>query len=602
MSIRNQNWYNLQSTRRYPLDENSTGIDDANEFIRDDILVDCHIRFPNTYGTHVYIQGITVSAGLVTVVFGASETLGFNTGMPLAVVSLIQPVAAYTNYAVTGLVPGVSGWVVFGPGIETAFIGRYTTVKQTLISPRCARSYRPLPVPTLGKLGLQDSLQGVISVLGQLPVKVRYAADAGRIVKMQNGEKYTVRPSAGAIVIELDAAQITENYNPLALFVGPCGQRPESGTCPKTPIESINGIAPDCLGNIELVFENFDTAVPFSDCGGVDIVSANDLQEICDANKRKRPERYSDECCAASLEVGTEVALQSVPAAARVRGLIVKTTDTGELWKLEDDLVTWSATDAADYCSWPDPTTLIPDIIVDELPPEPAHPGVTIPTCVDFSACAGESMFTVRAGQFNVRAIAAPPPCPSCISAELDPETLNIGAGTLTTRPTYATTNAATLNLTTFNNTATDWALGKTITAEINISPTGIERNGGIVLNYRRYLNNLQLIQTTFVAVVLDATRGAVRVLRYTNNAVTVEATATMQIKTSAWCRLSATPVRNGNNIAINVYAEEITTGTADTATMVVQIAGESYGELLGAAGLMANQSFTHFNKFTITE
>jgi len=55
MAIRNQNWYNLQSTRRYPLDDISTGVDDAGAFIREDIIVDCHIRFPNTLGEYLYI-------------------------------------------------------------------------------------------------------------------------------------------------------------------------------------------------------------------------------------------------------------------------------------------------------------------------------------------------------------------------------------------------------------------------------------------------------------------------------------------------------------------------------------------------------------------
>jgi len=55
MPIRNANWYNLHSTRRYPLDDNATGTDDAGIRLADDILVDCHLRFPKIAGQYAYI-------------------------------------------------------------------------------------------------------------------------------------------------------------------------------------------------------------------------------------------------------------------------------------------------------------------------------------------------------------------------------------------------------------------------------------------------------------------------------------------------------------------------------------------------------------------
>jgi hypothetical protein len=603
MSIRNQNWYNLQSTRRYPLDENSTGLDDSNNFIRDDILVDCHIRFPSTYGKYVYVQGLTVSAGIVTVVFGVSATDGFVTGEPLAVVSIPKPVISNINYTVTALKPGVSGWVVFGPGVEDNFVGRYTSVQQTLVAPRCARSYRPLPVPTIGKIGLATALQGVVNLIGDLPVRVRYDATAGRVVNVVDGGKTTARDNVQALVIELDPAQITENYNPLQLFLGPCAQRPESGTCPKTPIESINGIAPDCNGNIEFVFENFHSAESFLDCGGVDIISGNDLKVICDASdetRKKRPKIYQDECCVAGYEVDTESELFTFPAEQRTAKMIIKTLNTGERWQLGDDLLTWTATSSSEFCSWPDPTTAIPDIVIDELASDPAYSSVTLPACVDFSNCDGATQFTTRVGTFSVVSQASPAACSSCVSSELDADSLNSSNNSLTTKSVYVTENTSALSIATFNNAATDWATGKTISAELKIATAGPERNGGVLLNYRRYLNEFGQTQTTFAAVVVDAARGQLRVLRYTNNSITVEGIAALTVKTGSWYRVSVTPVLDGTNVVLNVYAEEMTTTNKATATMVVQIDATMYGELTGYTGLFANRSYTYFNRFTI--
>lgn len=605
MSIRNQNWYNLQATRRYPLDENSTGLDDANNFIHDDILVDCHIRFPNTYGKHVYVQGLTVSAGLVTVVFGVSTQDGATAGTPLAAVTVVKPVTPNLNYAITPLQPGVSGWVVFGHGTDENFAGRYTTVQQTLVSPRCARSYKSLPVPTIGKLGLAASLQGVVKILGELPVKVRYDAAAGRAVRMLDGEKVVQHGDVKALVVELDTNEITDKYNPLQLFLGPCGQRPESGTCPRPPIESINGVAPDCDGNIEIVFDNFFGDRPFADCGGVDIISSNDLPVLCDAAdepQKKRPKKYDDECCVAGFEVATETDLVTFPVDQRTARMLVRTRDTGENWRLGEDLVTWTISVDEEYCSWPDPTQVIPDIIIDEVIPDPAYQIVSLPACVDFANCAGDTKFTARSGTFSVLPVAAPPACPSCIADELDPDEINATTNTLSNKNVYVAESTVEINLATFNNSATDWAINKTISTELRIATSGTERNGGLVLNYLRSLNEAQQIQTTFIAVVLDASRGQLRVLRYTNNFVTLEGVAAMTVRTGAWYRISATPVLDGSNVALNVYAEEMTTTNKTTASMSVQIEAGSYGPAIGAAGVVAARSYTYFNKFTIVE
>lgn len=610
MSIRNQNWYNLQSTRRYPLDENSTGLDDANAFIRDDILVDCHIRFPNTYGKYVYVQGLTVSAGIVTVVFGVSADRGFVVGEPMAYVSLPKPITPNINYSIVGLKPGVSGWVAFGRGVENNFVGRYTSVQQTLISPRCARAYKPLPVPTIGKLGLQEALQGIVSVLGQPPVRVRYVENAGDVVRVVDGQKVPYKENVPALVIELDQTQITNDYNPLQLFLGPCAQRPESGTCPKPPIENINGVEPDCNGNINIVFENFYSVQPFDDCGGVDIVSNSDLPIICDAfNPRKRRPSSQDNCCVAGFEVPTEADLSTFPEAQRTARMIVKTTDTGELWRLADDLVTWSITDSSDYCSWPDPADAIPDIIIDETTPDPEFPPVVLPACVDFVACGRAAAFTTRSGSFAEATALSPPACGSCAPSEIQPETINSG-NALTLKTVYVAQNTAAVNLATFNNSATDWAYNKTISVELRIGTGGVERNGGLVLNYQRLVataidlngNENQTVSTIFVAVVLDASRGQLRVLRYNNNSITVEGTATVPVKTGSWYRLSASPINNGGTVSLNVYVEEMTNTDKATASMIVQIDNGLYGPPMGAAGVIASRSYVWFNKFTIIE
>lgn len=294
MAVRNQNWYNLQSTRRYPLDDKSTGEDDAGATIRDDILVDCHIRFPEDLGNYLYIQGLTVSPTLVTVLFGVAESLTSSAATTIAAVTVVKPVDIGVNYAVQALQPGVSGWVAFGGGVDTPFSGRYSTPAQSFVNPRNARPYAPLPIPTIGRIGLDSALSGIVNIAADAPMVATYYDNY--TVPKYDPETDTVNSEPVKAVV-LSCVAPTAGFNPYTFFLGPCGQRPESGTCNKTPIETINGVEPDCeTGNINIFVAGGMSARPFIACGGIDITTPLSLAAACDdvppGSKQRR-----DICC-----------------------------------------------------------------------------------------------------------------------------------------------------------------------------------------------------------------------------------------------------------------------------------------------------------------
>ena len=529
MSTRNQNWYNLQSTRRYPLDEAGISVDDSGNFIADDILVDCHIKFPKTLGQCVYVQGITVSAGLVTVIFGVSGGLNDPTGHTVAYVSLPKPVTPYVNYAITSLVPGIAGWVAFGPGILNNFSGRYTRPLQSMLQARCARPYTPLPIPTIGKFSVGTSLVGVVNIAASTPVSATYET-----LEIDGSPRR-------AIVFRLDSQQITTVYNPLTEFLGPCGQRPESGTCAKTPIETINGIEPDCAGNINITFPGFN-ALPFAGCGGIDVLADVGLATVCASNKPKKPQEFSDACCNPNSPVFNGV---------------------------------------DEYC-WPDPTTAI-DLIVDETLAHPQYPCLTLPLCVDFSSCDESPYFEQRDGQFSIAKTMAPATC-------CDP-----GLTKLTNHNTYQSTGIGGLNISILRNCATDWAYGKTISAELKIGTTGATRNGGLLLNYVQAVVNNRLV-TTYIVVLLDVSHAKLRVLRYNGSSFVEEFTSNFNAQPNTWYRMSATPSLNGNAISLNFAVAELSGANPITGTAQIS----SVTTPTGLSGLFTNQSATFFNKFTV--
>jgi hypothetical protein len=568
MSIRNKNWYNLQSTRRYPLDESCTGLDDSGNFIRDDIVVDCNIQFPKTVGQYLYVQGLSVSAGIVTVVFGAANDINAPTGQTIAAVSLPKPVEPYLNYSVTGIVPGVSGWVVFGPGIENTFSGRYTYPTQSLLQPRNAKAYAPLPIPTIGKLNLATALQGVVSVTGATPVLATHETIS------YNGNEFT------AIVFRLDTSQITNTENPLSEFLGPCSQRPESGTCPKQPIESINGIEPDCAGNIDIMFDGFEPC-SFTAGGGIDVLTDVGLAAVCASNKPKKPQEFKDECCGVNGDLLIFNSLSAFPAtgnATKIYGAL----DTNQTynWTGSSYVSTGNVIDA--YCL-SDPTTQI-DVIIDETLESQNYPCLTLPLCHDFTHCDESPLFETQSGRFVVATTIAPPGCKG-------------GASTaLTQHNVYASAGIAGINICTLKNCATDWASGKTIVVEFKIDTAGVERNGGVVVNYRQERVNGRVV-TTYVAVLLDVNRARLRVLRYNGSQFVEEASVAYTAEPNKWYRMYVTPVLNGTGVSLSFAVANLAGAGFVGGTAVIA----NYGDPVGFAGLFAQRSYTYFNKFTVT-
>jgi hypothetical protein len=664
MSIRNQNWYNLQSTRGYPLDEGGTLVDAAGVFVRNDIIVDCYIRFPSTLGEQMYVQGITVSAGLVTVLLGVTD------GTTVAVVSEPKPVTPYINYAVTGLVPGVSGWIVFGPGIVENFSGRYTSVAQTAIQTRNARPYRALPIPTIGKLGLTTALDGVVNLTASTPVTAKY-------------ETITAAGATHrAIVLRLDKSQISTTYNPLIEFLGPCGQRPDSGTCPKTPIETINGITPDCAGNINIEFTGF-TAKNFTTCGGLDVLTTIGLADVCAANEPKKPQDFSDDCCNPNSPVFDGI---------------------------------------TEYC-WPDPSTNI-DLVVDQTTFNPDYSCLLLPLCLDFASCDPSPYFEIRNGVFVPTKTDAPPLC-ACDCFELYPDygwiaieadygfnswsqiqlldrltyhknhiadalhtqiipppdyegprsngqqkyrlrfqnqagdqgspwfysnTLrqipNTSPTAVTGNPlcgysalpgfsvceipanvvgftkdlevywgdigsvidetplskhyTYVTAGTGTKNIAVLRNCPTDWAVGKTVTTQLKIGTNGVERNGGLVLGYKQAPVNGVSVVTYFV-VLIDVSRAKLRVLRYNNSKFIEETSIAVKFTVKNWYTLTAATAYN----TLNPSQLNLTFTVTETKTSTQVVSGSTpiaaANYIDGFYGLFANRSYTFFNKFKVS-
>jgi len=270
MSNLQNNWLSAQSSRRYPLDDNATGTGDDGIRLKDDVIVDMHLRWPESKGAYAFVGGITVTANIVTVVILAATTPDAATGFtPLASITLKQPASEYAFYSLNPLTDGVGGFIAFGD-LREPFSIRFATPSQGLLSPKVARPYRVLPIPTLRKYNRVDGLAGIVKLLG------------GTDVQVTRQQRTVGGNTVEAIVLSLQ--QPTSTRNPLADYVGPCDHRPESNNCEKVGVQSVNGVQPDCNGNLSIDFRSL-IAANYTDCGtdaaGVTLEQTFGISDVC---------------------------------------------------------------------------------------------------------------------------------------------------------------------------------------------------------------------------------------------------------------------------------------------------------------------------------
>lgn len=233
------NWYNLAATRSYPLADSATGIDDNGVRMPNDILVDVHLRWPEDYGKFAYVAGLTVTDKLVTcVIAAASAEDNPDIVHTIATISLVQPVAAGVNHALVPAVEGAAGFIVFEDVSEPGAY-RFTSPRQSRLCPRVAATSIALPIPTLRKFGRADGLTGLVKLRADTNVRLE-----------RSTQIWLGQPRDGVEIHVVSPPNDTRFMSDLA---GPCGKRPESRTCAREPIETLNGLAPDCDGNIDLM-------------------------------------------------------------------------------------------------------------------------------------------------------------------------------------------------------------------------------------------------------------------------------------------------------------------------------------------------------------
>jgi hypothetical protein len=283
--------YDLNAQRCYPLDDAATAASDAGAKLPDAIVVDLALRWPEVLGAGATVVAVTVTPAVVSVLVAATDTAAIGTAAitaPLAAISLPQPVTPGRAYPLAPMAAGVGGWIVFGPGVaDEPYSGRFSGAAQGFLAAAAGRPYPGAAVASLAREAAATPLVGTVALAaeGDLAVAVETVTLPGDVLVPAAVFRLAGRPAATVPV----AAQ----------YVGPCGGRPESGTCPGGAIATINGVAPDCAGRLTIRFEGVGV-LPFAGGkGGVVLDLPTGLADVCTAAARRGAD-YASRCGSSS--------------------------------------------------------------------------------------------------------------------------------------------------------------------------------------------------------------------------------------------------------------------------------------------------------------
>jgi hypothetical protein len=555
MAIRNLHWYTQNEGIAYPVDEAATAVDDNGRRLPSHVLADMQLRWPLTLGRYAFLSALSVTPSLVTLTIQAADDLDIPGHVPLAVVSVPQPVEDGRVHALWPQVAGTAGWVVFGAGTrDVPYQGRFATPRQSRLAARAARPYRPLPVTSAQVAHAADRLTGVVTLRALAPLLLRKEErEIAGVLRDCIVLRLADTAGADGLPVPPEAANIPGHLrekNTFREFAGPCAGRPESGTCGQPePVEFINAVTPDCDGTITLEFRGCAVVGKIDGPCGIVIDCGLGLADAC------LPPHLPD--------------------------------DTGRL--------------PSEY----DPIPLHPPASPPPLPPPPAeseslrHLGA-----LPYRDCfldGNARDFETRSGLWQMVADASPDPvCPELAASQ------SFSSSSSSSLPlsghSLGSATAAMRNVIVWNG-FDDSTAGRRLQADVKMvpGPTGARHNAALVLNHRPH--PLDNGRDFYYQVEIDYDDQQFLVSRFNGTSfVRVAPVIVPGLVLDHWYRLAATvvPGPGPGRHTITAQLTSVTSPGSTDVSLTVEV--NDYGPSNGRNGFGANRALARFSNFLVQE
>lgn len=219
-------WCNENEGRSYPVSEDATGLDDTGQELPANVLADLSIVLPEEQNS-VRISSLYTSPDIVSVAV-SSDAGGLLLGSFAR-----ATVKAYAAYPLTGLVPNVSGYVVFGTftaKVPTRY--RFATLQQSFLDRRAVRVIPPPGVERITRTGADPAVyaSGVVALEASPDLEI--------VSDPLNQHRIIVRLREGAG----------------GKYAGDCLRSASANDCGVPLIRRINNVPADANGTITLRF------------------------------------------------------------------------------------------------------------------------------------------------------------------------------------------------------------------------------------------------------------------------------------------------------------------------------------------------------------
>ena len=563
MVIRNNDWYNLNEQRDYPVDDTASATANNGTRLPSSLISDLRLRWPRALGRYAFISSVAVTPGIITLMIEVSSTPDNTPATSVLLAGISVPRSELTQgrtYVLETFQDKTGGFIVFGSGTEENYAGTFSSPEQTLLTARAARAIRPPPIPSMRIEQSATELAGLVNLTASSPLVLR------KETRVIQGVEYD-----NVIVFRLEESAVTAAADSVfSRFAGDCGKRVGSRTCADPqPIETINGILPDCDGII---------CIEISGCAVVG-KNVTDCGVIIDCN----------------LGLSTSC-------------------DPGYL----PDLTTGKL-----------PSEFDPIIIPPVIPPEPPIPPdvsisesaitiLSLPYCDMFDAGIAYGFNLIGSSAFGFIADDSPgegvccfgPPPAQDTGGGIDcdaSQSISVSGGMVPVFEIDSSYGAisesaqARTNISVF--TSDVQCLYRKYTTDIKITPgvSGSQSNGGILLNYRLTEGGLE----NYLVARLDIATSEFGIYSFNGTSlVSLLSVVVPDARHDDWYRITLTAVPNiATQTSVDVTATlEGITDASVVVTMNLSVSSNVFGSDSGLAGLYSRRSFSYFSFWRVDE
>jgi hypothetical protein len=547
--IRNNHWYNLNEQRSYPVDETASSRSSQGVPLPFGFLADLSLRWSLQYGRYAYISAASATETAVSILISACSTLDNSADDAVLIAGITATRSASRNYVALPLQtfqPYVQGHVVFGDNPGPAFSNQLDSPRASLLTARAARAV-PGSLSYFGVTDGQRSTTGLVELQARAPLSIRKSP------QVINGKF-----QENVILFEMvDSIDSTLSTSVFEQYAGACAARVNARNCgDPQPIQTINGVTPDCGGTLTLNFK------------GCALVSRNtvDCGAVLDCD-------FSlDQSCAAPFLPDDE-------------GILPTETDP-------------IVVDPPEPPEPPEPPNP-PDV-------PPPVPGLVLPYCDTFDEAAAVGFAPQPGAIFTFINDESPDESLCCAGAVttvgcgmIDPDTLlpidpevSYGTNDLDAR-TVRSVSLFTLDT---------QVLYRRFTSDLRVTPNipGSRQTAGLVLNHKTGANNLP----RYYAAVVNAAaaRFGIYLFNGTSLAPLIEV-SDFDIRTGDWLRITFEADEGSSPTTVAMTATLVgITRTSLNVTLTTTISTASWGTDSGLSGLLVDHSLAYFSYWRIDE